>query len=91
MYLPLTTKPLPWHKFNADFWSTERTFAEVKDICEAHGDRLVDLRPYMIEEPHVVFITDKIKKVLDLFRHFHLQSLPVIDPNDGSPVAQLTR
>lgn len=72
MYMPKTEHPLPWHLFNCDFWSRERVYAEVKDICENHADRLIDLRPYMIEEPHVVFITDKLKKVLDLFRFFHL-------------------
>lgn len=45
----------------------------------------------MIEEPYIVHTTDKIPKVLDLFRHFHLRALPVIDPNDGLPVAVITR
>jgi CBS domain-containing protein len=91
IYMPESTQVLPWHLFNSDFWSNERSHLEVKDIAELHGERLVDLRPYMIEEPHVVFKTDKLPKVLDLFRHFHLRSLPVIDPNDGTPVAVLTR
>lgn len=45
----------------------------------------------MIEEPYIVHTTDKLPKVLDLFRHFHLRALPVLDPNDGLPVAVLTR
>ena len=34
---------------------------------------------------------DKLPKVLDLFRHFHLRALPVLDPSKGLPVAVLTR
>ena len=45
----------------------------------------------MIEEPFTVYTTDKLPKVLDLFRHFHLRALPVLDPNSGLPVAVLTR
>ena len=45
----------------------------------------------MIEEPYIVYTTDKLPKCLDLFRHMHLRALPVIDPNDGSCVAVLTR
>ena len=45
----------------------------------------------MIEEPHCVHITDTLPKVLDMFRHFHLRALPVLDPNNGAPVALLTR
>jgi CBS domain-containing protein len=91
IYMPESTQVLPWHLFNSDFWASERSYLEVKEIVEMHGDKLVDLRPYMIEEPHVIFKTDKLPKVLDLFRHFHLRALPVIDPNDGTPVAVLTR
>jgi CBS domain-containing protein len=52
---------------------------------------MIDLRPYMIEEPYTVYTTDKLPKVLDMFRHFHLRALPVINPNYGKIVAVLTR
>jgi len=45
----------------------------------------------MIEELFTCNTTDKLPKVLNLFRHFHLRALPVIDPNNGLPVAVLTR
>ena len=90
-HVPISDKILPWHFFNSDLKSSERYYEEVKDICDRNGSKLIDLRPYMIEEPHVVFKTDKLPKVLDMFRHFHLRSLPVIDPNNGTPVAVLTR
>lgn len=91
LQLPLTKKILPWYKFNVDFWSNQRKYEEVAEICTRFSQRLVDLRPYMIEEPYIVHTTDKLPKVLDMFRHFHLRALPVIDPNDGLPVAVLTR
>ena len=45
----------------------------------------------MIEEPYTVTTTDRLMKVLDMMRHFHLRALPVVDPNDGTPVAMITR
>jgi len=72
-------------------WSNQRKFEEVVDICERFSHKKIDLRPYLIEDPFFVHITDKLPKVLDMFRHFHLRALPVLDPNDGTPVAVLTR
>lgn len=89
--LPLTQNVLDWHHFNVNLWSTQRKMKDVSTICSQFSQKLVDLRPYMIEEPYVVHITDKLPKVLSMFRHFHLRALPVIDPNDGSPVACITR
>lgn len=63
----------------------------MKDICEDFRNELIDLRPYMIEEPFTCSATDKLPKVLDLFRSFHLRALPVIDPHNGLPVAVITR
>ena len=89
--LPVTTNVLPWHEFNVDFWSTHRSFDEVKEIIAKYPDKRIDLRPYMIEQPFVILTTDSLPKVLNYFRHFHLRALPVIDPANGKPVAVLTR
>lgn len=89
--MPLTRKILDWHFFNVDLWSNQRSYEEVADISTKFSQKLIDLRPYLVEEPYVIHITDKLPKVLDMFRHFHLRALPVLDPNDGSPVAVLTR
>lgn len=89
--MPITKTPMHWSAFNTDFWSTDRDYEEVADICALHRKKLVDLRPYLIEEPFFVTTMDKLPKVLDLFRNFHLRALPVIDPNNGMPVAVLTR
>jgi len=89
--LPITKRVLPWYKLNVDMWSSQRQMSEVADICGRYSHKLIDMRPYMIEEPYIIHTTDKLPKVLELFRHFHLRALPVIDPNDGLPVAVLTR
>ena len=89
--MPITKTPMHWRDFNTDFWSSDRNFEEVADICALNRKRLVDLRPYLIEDPFFVTTTDKLPKVLDFFRSFHLRAIPVIDPNNGMPVAVLTR
>ena len=45
---------LPWWYFNSDFYSTDRKFEEVKQICEQYEHKHIDLRPYMIVHPYVV-------------------------------------
>lgn len=89
--IPLTTRVLSWENFNVDFWSTDRTFKEVEDIANDNKKEMIDLRPYMIDQPFLVHSTDRLPKVLDYFRMFHLRALPVIDPNNGKPVAIITR
>ena len=41
---------------------------------------MIDLKPYMIETPFVVLTTDKLPKILNLFRHMQLKLLPVLLP-----------
>lgn len=88
---PPSEKILHWHYFCSDFYSSDRNFSDVEDITTTFGDRYIDLRPYMIEYPYVVLTTDKLPKVLEMFRHMHLRALPVNDPNTGRPVAMITR
>lgn len=88
---PMSKSILHWTHFVTDFYSSERDISEVSEIAQRFGHKHIDLRPYMIEQPYVVLTTDKLPKVLELFRHMHLRSLPVNDPNTGMPVAILTR
>ena len=88
---PRSDDVLPWEFFCSDFYSTDRNIEEVSEITRKYGHKYVDLRPYFIENPYMVLTTDKLPKCLDLFRHMHLRSLPVNDPNKGMPVAVLTR
>lgn len=90
-HIPDTTKILDWWLFNSDMYSNDRHYSEVEGIMQSNLEKLVDLRPYMIEEPYIVYTTDKLHKCLELFRNMHLRALPVIDPNDGSCVFVLTR
>jgi CBS domain-containing protein len=89
--VPETERRLDWWLFNSDMYSTDRNEKEVEEIMGNNLERLVDLRPYMIEEPYIVYSTDKLNKCLELFRTMHLRALPVIDPNNGSCVYVLTR
>jgi len=43
---------LPWSDFTRDFLSLDIAMTpEVKQICQDHLNDLIDLRPYMIENP----------------------------------------
>ena len=88
---PESKNKLHWHYFCSDFYSKDRQFKEVADICQTFAHRYIDLRPYFIEYPYAVMTTEKLPKCLELFRHMHLRALPVNDPNTGRPVACLTR
>lgn len=58
--LPETKNILPWWNFNVDLWSNQRDFNEVAEICFRFPHKLIDLRPYMIEELYMVHTTDKL-------------------------------
>ena len=52
---------------------------------------MIDLRPYYIETPFLAQSTDRLQKVLDVFRHMHLRSLPVTNPGTGELEGIITR
>ena len=89
--IPFTNETLPWHYFNCDFYSNDRKYSEVADIIEKNIDKLVDLRPYMIETPFLAQSTDRLQKILDVFRHMHLRSLPITNPGTGALEGIITR
>lgn len=82
---------LPWWYFNSDFYSSDRDYSEVKQICEQYEQKQIDLRPYMIVHPYVVQSTDTLAKCLELFRHMHIRCLPVISPHNGGLEGIITR
>jgi len=51
----------------------------------------VDLRPYMIHSPFVCHTTDKIQKVLDIYRLMNLRQICVVNPVDGSLQGVISR
>jgi hypothetical protein len=64
---------------------------EVKQICEDHLDHIIDLRPYMIENPEKCQKYDFLPKILARFRHLHLRHLCVINPINGELDGLITR
>lgn len=89
--VPQQQEVLDWTYFNTDFWSTDRSYDEVEDICENNRERRIDLRPYMIETPFQAQTTDKMQKLLDIFRHMHLRHLLVTNPANGELEGIITR
>merc|ERR1712166_313256 len=56
---------LPWTDFTRDFMSLDITMTPaVKQICEDHLESLIDLRPYMIENPEKCTRYDFLPKIL---------------------------
>ena len=49
------------------------------------------MRPYKIESPFVCFTTDRIQKVLDIYRYNQLRQICVINPVDGSLQGLISR
>lgn len=60
----LADKQLVW----ADFKLTEEQVELPTDQNE-YDDKMIDLRPYMVEMPFSVVTSDKLNKVVNLFRH----------------------
>ena len=52
---------------------------------------MIDLRSYYIETPFLAQSTDRLQKVLDVFRHMHLRSLAVTNPGNGELEGIITR
>ena len=51
---------IDWRNFNTDMYSTDRSFTEIAEIAVENLGKQIDLRPYMIEHPHVCFTTDTL-------------------------------
>jgi len=42
---------------------------EIPEDQNEYDDKMIDLRPYMVEMPFCVVTSDKLNKVVNLFRH----------------------
>ena len=60
-------------------------------ICDMSPTALLDLRPYMIENPMRVMTTDYLFKCVEYMRKFHMRHIPVLHPTDGSLKGIITR
>ena len=65
--------------------------SSIEDLCEKNLDKEIDLRPFMIEKPYFVHETDKLQKVVDIFRLMHLRHLPVLSEEDNRLIGVITR
>ena len=89
--IPATRQELPYFYFNTDFYSNDREYDEVADIRDSNSDKMIDVRPYMIETPYLAQSTDRLQKIIDIFRHMHLRSLPITNPGTGELEGIITR
>ena len=89
--IPVTNETLDWRLFNIDYYSHDREFEEIEQILEENRDKLVDIRPYIIDTPHCAQSTDRLQKVLNVFRTMHLRTLPVVNPGTGKLEGVITR
>ena len=46
--------------FNSNFKSEDKKWKTIEELAEANSDELIDLRPYMILNPHMCFTTDRL-------------------------------
>lgn len=67
---PMSNIRLSWTLFNTNMCSIDRDKTEVADLAKKNQNERVDVRPYMIHSPYTCATTDRIQKVLDIFRHF---------------------
>ena len=65
---PLAERAFTWEALNQDIDSTPLDHKEVEVFARLNKEQEMDLRPYMIERPHLVSVNDKFPKVLNLFR-----------------------
>ena len=64
---------------------------EIEGIYEQNKSKLIDLRPYMIEESESVNKFDYLPKIVDKFRNLHLRHLIVTDIYSGEVIGMINR
>lgn len=89
--IPISDEILDWRQFNQDYYSSDWKYEDVAEICNENLDRMIDVRPYMIETPFVAQSTDRLQKILDIFRNMHLRCLPVLNPGTGALEGMICR
>ena len=52
---------------------------------------MIDIRPYIIDTPFLAQSTDRLPKILEMFRTMHLRTLPVTNPGTGALEGVITR
>ena len=89
---PVSKCGIPWDSINTDYtFADVRKFSDVEHICDQNGDKLIDMRPYMLERPYHLSPKDKLQKIVDLFRQMHLRQIPIVKDSNGEVVGIITR
>lgn len=84
-------KELHWFDFNVNFHSSGELISSINDIAQSNMEKEIDLRPYMIERPYCVYESDKLSKIVEVFRLMNLRHLPVINECDNTLQGIITR
>ena len=58
--IPVTNEILDWRLFNVDFYSSDREYSEVEKVIEENLNKMIDIRPYIIDTPFLAQSTDRI-------------------------------
>jgi hypothetical protein len=83
---------LEWTAFKSNFHSEEPDCTKVlEEIVDSYPDEMIDLRPYLWQQPFLVSVNDPLRKCLEVFQSHHLRHLPVVLPSNGMCVGVITR
>ena len=83
---------ISWRKFTRDFTSLDLKLDKALETqCQSAPDKLVDLRPYMIENAEHCTRFDFLPKILARFRHLHLRHMVVVNPQNNQLEGMITR
>lgn len=89
---PDMKKDLRFDEFTVPLIGKDRQATQkMKDICQQDQNKLIDLRPYMIENPETINKFDYLPKILRRFLHMHLRHLIVVNPVTGLLEGMVTR
>lgn len=85
-------KIIDWREFKTTFANKDPDATKcLTSIVDQYPDDLIDLRPYMWENPITAHAHDSLSKCLELFRVNHLRHLPVVNPANGECIGVITR
>lgn len=83
---------LHWTQFTRTIYSDDLEMTkDLINLPSKTGDRLIDLRPYMIDNPFKVSTNDYLNKCVNLFRSMNLRHLLVVHPGTGQLKGIITR
>lgn len=64
---------LDWRYFNTCMYTLDLKWDSVEKEANSNKTKRIDLRHYMIESPYKCFTTDKLQRILDVFRFMQLR------------------